>query len=150
MEEDKPTATHPASPRVDLLRSKFDEDIVNQAQRLAEVAKLMITVELAVPGLYATALKLIRGDQAMLGLGPAVYTAFFFWFIALVATLMTLVPKRYQVDRDIIRRSPPDEFALPLSIEAYFKKSAQHKYHAIVVSCVCFFAGIGAAVYSIV
>lgn len=36
--------TTPPSPSSELLRDKFDEDIAHQAQRLNELAKLLITV----------------------------------------------------------------------------------------------------------
>ena len=150
MEREKPALpTRPPPPTDDLLRQKFDEDIVNQAQRLDDIAKLLISVELAVPGLYATALKLVSGGNAALAVGPAVYGALFFWFVAPLLTLLALLPRRYEVDRNITRRTPPNEFAEPLSIEAYFKKTTRYKYQHIVLSCICFFIGTSAAVCSI-
>jgi len=105
---------------------------VNQAHRLDDIAKLLIMVELAVPGLYATALKLIEGDKASLAVTPAVYTTFFFWFAALALTLVALLPKSYQVDRSTYHGTPPSDNMSPgtntqlLSIEDYSKKTTHY------------------------
>ncbi len=141
--------TRPPNTTEELLSTKFDEEFTNQPQRLDEIAKLLITIELAIPGLYATALKLINGDKATLTLSLEVYFAFIFWALALLFTLLAILPRTYNVDRAIIRRTTPHEFLEPLSIEAYFKKSATYKYEWIVTSCIYFFIGIIFAVYSI-
>jgi len=130
MEEENLTlTTRPPPPAEELLRLEFDEEIINQAQRLNDIAKLLITVELAMLGLYAIALKLIEGDKASLTVTPPVYTTFF-WFAALALTLMALLPKSYQVDRSTYHGTPPSDNMSPgtniqlLSIEDYFKKNS--------------------------
>ena len=147
-EEDTHLPTRKPSPTHQLLRERFDEDIVRQATLMDDMAKLLITVNLTVMGLYATALKLISGDAATT-ISPSIGFAFICWLFALMVALAALMPRYYRVDRDTIRRSPPHEFDSPLSIEAYFKTAARHKYHRVVASCCCFIIGVVMALISL-
>ena len=46
------------------LRESFAKDIAEQASRLDELAKQLITLDIAIPGLYAAILKLVSGETA--------------------------------------------------------------------------------------
>lgn len=151
MDGDKKTlTTTPPSARDELLRNRFDEVFVSQGERLDEIAKLLVTIDLSLPALYATVLKLIAGNEAVLEVGRIDIGVFILWFIALLLSLGALMPRRYQVDRDLIIRSPSNKSVYPLSIDEFFRKSAQYKFRLIIASSLCFFAGVGAALYSIV
>lgn len=145
----QPMSTQRPSSTDEVLLNKFDEDFVEQANRISEVAKLLITIELAVPGMYATALKLVQGKESIVTLGFPVYLAFGFWLVALVLSLVALLPQTYHVDRTVIRRDLAQQFDFPLSIEAYFIVSAKHKYRWVCSSCLCFFSGLIAALCSL-
>ncbi|WP_295457393.1 hypothetical protein [uncultured Thiodictyon sp.] len=55
-----PTLSH----QDELLRDCLIDDLVAQSTRLDELARQLITVELAVPGLYVTVLRLVAGEKA--------------------------------------------------------------------------------------
>ncbi|WP_018014562.1 hypothetical protein [Teredinibacter turnerae] len=152
MESEEPSplvlSTCPPSPTDDILRQKFDEEIAAQITRMDELGKLLITIELSVPGLYATALKLVQGMQAIVT-GIEVAIAFFCWFVALLMTLWAVLPKKYNVDRNVIYIEHSTEADQALSIEAFFQSSAQYKYCRLLIACGFFFIGIIAATVSI-
>jgi hypothetical protein len=62
--DETPIPTVPLSRQDQLLRDKLIEDIAGQSARMDELARQLIALELAVPGLYATVLKLVAGDKA--------------------------------------------------------------------------------------
>lgn len=149
MNGNAPVQTQPPSPTDEVLLKKFDEDFADQANRIADMAKQLITIELAIPGLYATILKLLQGKETFVKLGWPVYLIFGFWFLALLLSLAALLPKKYKVDRSVIRRDPIQQLTPPLSLEAYFIISATYKYNWVCASCLCFFAGIITAMFSL-
>jgi len=147
-----PSATHstPAQKSAQLLREKFDEETASQASRMDALARQLITLELAIPSLYATILKLLQDGKASASLDLPLQLAFLCWFLALVCTLAALFPRNYKVDPQIIRYAEPvADKAAPLSIEAYFKNSARYKLRWLSVAILFFFAGICTALYSL-
>ncbi|MGH8476604.1 MAG: hypothetical protein ACRER2_12670 [Methylococcales bacterium] len=119
-----------------LLRERFSNAIAEQSSLMDNLAKSLLTVELAIPGFYASILKLV-GCKESLALAWPVGIAFGCWLIALAATLYAVLPKAYEVDPEQIRNSPT-------SIESFFYHSARHKWRFLLVSIVFFIAGIGA------
>jgi hypothetical protein len=143
--EEKPIPTRALSPQDRLLRDKLAEDIAGQSGRMDELARQLIALELAVPGLYATALKLVAGEKANVTLDVWLYLAFASWGLALALTLFGLFPRKYPVDPS--RLFADDEHADgPFSIEGYFRRSARYKRRLLASSCGVFFIGICAAV----
>ncbi len=65
MMANKPTSTRPLNDNEKLLREKFHESIVAQSDLMDKLSERLLTLELAIPGLYATALKLISGDKPL-------------------------------------------------------------------------------------
>lgn len=126
--------------------SKYDEglldslakDIAAQATRLDELAKQLITLNIAIPGLYATVLKFISGDQATVQEPLILLIIFGSWLLALGFGFASLYPAHYQVDPD----SPSD-------IEAYFHHSARHKLRWLTAAGLFSFFGICFAVFSL-
>ena len=140
-------STRPENENEKLLRKKFYEDIANQSERVDSLSAHLLTLELAIPGVYATVLKLISGDTA-LGNTATVRLTFLLWFIALILTLVALTPKKYAVNPDIfIQDSAHIEEGM--GIEDYFSKSAQYKRRFALASSLFFFAGIVSAVFTI-
>ncbi len=137
---------HPTAPpfRQDqLLRDKLIEDITGQSTRMDDLARQLIALELAVPGIYAAALKLVPKGTVF---GDVwLRLTFVCWGMALVLALIALTPRNYRVDRN--RLSADEENGKgPLSIEGYFRRSALHKRRLLLPSCGLFFAGICCAV----
>lgn len=143
-------STQPPSEDDNLLRKKFYEDIASQAERVDKLSAHLLSIELAIPGLYASVLKLISGDDARLGNTAIVRGAFLLWFLALVATLIALTPRKWKVDPDVLVQ---DKGLLkrgePMGIEDYFNKSARWKLMWAIISSLLFFAGVWVAVYTI-
>lgn len=140
--------TTPLNENDNLLRKKFYEDIAAQAERVDKLSAHLLSIELAIPGLYASVLKLISGDGVKLGNTAAVRGAFFLWFLALLATLIALTPKKWKVDPDILVQDKK-RMSEGMGIEDYFNKSAHWKLGWAIASSLLFFAGVWVAVYTI-
>lgn len=117
---------------------KFAEDVAAQATRLDELAKQLIALCIAVPGIYAAVLKLVVGKDTVMPGETWVFGAFLTWLLALFFSVAALLPERQAVDPDSLTE-----------IQDYFYKSARYKYRLIVAACLCSFSGIVLAVFSI-
>ena len=145
---DKPLSTRPLNENEKLLREKFYESIVAQSELLDKLSERLLTLELAIPGLYATALKLMRGDKAVVTVNFAVYVTFVCWLLALIFTLVALTPKKWKVDPSILKQDPK-KFDQALGIEDFFEQSALYKRRLMIASSLFFFAGIVSAIFTI-
>jgi len=128
-------ATQPLDKIDEVLRESFAKDIVDQAARLDDLAKQLITLEIAVPGAYAAILKLASGEAATLSNPWLSVAAFIAWFAALGLTLLALIPLRRQVDPDSLT-----------DIQNYFTDSAARKLRCVIPASVLTLLGIGLAV----
>jgi hypothetical protein len=131
-------AAVPLSKIDETLLVKFAEDVAAQATRLDELAKQLITLCIAVPGIYAAVLKLVVGKDTVMPGEHWVFWAFLTWLLALFFSIASLLPERQTVDPDSLTE-----------IQDYFYKTARCKYWFICVACLCSFSGIALAVFSI-
>ncbi|MEI7748262.1 MAG: hypothetical protein WCI81_04225 [Chlorobiaceae bacterium] len=131
------------------LEKGFAAIVVEQPKLLDELGKQLVTLTLAIPGLFATILKLTSGDNAVLQLRPLVFLAFFCWFVALILSLWSLMPRKWDVDRQIVRRQEPAAKGQLLSIEEFFLKSALYKRWLLIAASLFCFIGIFLAAFSI-
>lgn len=120
------------------LLDTFAKDVAAQATRLDDLAKQLITLNIAIPGLYATVLKFISGEKAVVNDPLLLLITFAAWLLALGFALASLFPQRYQVD--------PDS---PSEIETFFYRSAQHKRKLLAAASLFSFFGICFAVFSL-
>ena len=81
MTKQSPIPTRPISENEKLMRAKFDESVTAQSDLMDKLSGQLLTLELAIPGAYATILKLIGGDKAAVKINVAFYIAFACWFI---------------------------------------------------------------------
>lgn len=132
-----------------LLREKFTEEITSQPERLDALARQLLALELAVPGLYATALKLLHGKDATVTTGSALYITFGCWVLALLCAFLGLFPRKYEVDPTVIRRSEAAKREERLSIEEFFQKSTRYKYGFLSFSAAFFVIGVIAAIWEL-
>ena len=116
----------------------FAKDVAEQATRLDDLAKRLITLEIAIPGMYAAALKLVSGGQATPGQPLLLLLALSAWLFALGMTLASLFPQRYAIDPDSLTE-----------IQNYFSHSARRKLIFLSIACVSSFFGICLTVYSL-
>ena len=137
----KPIPTRTISENEKLLRQKFYENIAAQSDLMDKVSERLLTLELGIPGLFATVLKLTRGAGATLPINAALNLAFVFWLFALILTLMALTPKKWTVD-DAVLKQDPKKFSEGLGIEDYFEQSALYKRRLAIASSILFFVGI--------
>jgi len=140
--------TRPPNPGEKVLRDKFYESVAAQDELMGKVLGQLLTLELAIPGLYATALKLVRGGDATLQLTSAFYLTYGCWLLALGLTLYALIPKNWKVDPTILIQDPKN-YAEGLGIEDFFRKTAEHKRNYLIASSIFFFIGIFFAGYTI-
>jgi len=145
---DKPISTRPLSDNEKLMRQKFYESIVAQSDLMDKLSERLLTLELAIPGLYATAVKLISGDKATITVNAAFYITFGCWLLALALTLAALTPRKWRVDPAILKQDPK-KMSDALGIEDFFERSANYKRGLVIASSLFFFAGIFGAVFTI-
>ena len=145
---DKPIPTRPVSENENLLRKKFYESIADQSTLMDKLCERLLTLELAIPGLFATVVKLTRGDKATLTINAALNAAFAFWLLALILTLVALTPRKWVVDETILRQDPK-KFSEGLGVEDFFEQSASYKRRLVVASSILFFIGIFCAMFSL-
>ena len=146
---DKPISTRPLTDNEKFLREKLYETIAAQNELLDKWSERLLTLELAIPSLYATVLKLIAGDKATITVNLAFYITFGCWLLALIVTLTALFPKKWTVATTVLKQDPSKMVKEGLGIEDFFEKSAQYKRQLLVVSCVLFFAGIFSSAFTI-
>ncbi len=140
--------TRPVSEEESLLRKKFYESIAAQSDLMDKLAERLLTLELGIPGLFATVLKLTRGDDATLTINAALNAAFALWLTALAFTLLALTPRKWKVDAGLLKQDP-DKLSESLGIEDFFTQSALYKRRLLTISSLLFFAGIFAAVFAL-
>lgn len=128
----------PSSKYDETMLDSFAKDIAAQATRLDDLAKQLITLNLAIPGLYATVLKFISGDKALVNDPVLLLITFAAWLLALGFALVSLFPGRYRVDPD----STSD-------IAEFFYHSAQRKRVLLSIASLCSFFGMCFAVFSL-
>ena len=145
---DKPISTRAPTSSETVLKDKFAESIADQSKQMDKLGRQLITVELAIPGLYATVLKLVSGDKATLSNNTAIYISFALWFLALLFTLTSLIPRKWKVDRSIMKQDPSKK-TKTLGIEDFFNKSAQYKRRLLITASVLFFIGVISAAFSV-
>ncbi len=133
--------TRPPGKEDQLLRERFYDTVAHQSDLMDRLAQTLLTVELAIPGLYATSLKLVSGKES-LTLSTPLILAFGCWLVALATCLVALFPKHYQVNPEEIRNSSQ-------SIETFFYQSARHKWRLLLASILLFIAGIGGILWDI-
>jgi len=136
-QEEIVVASKPLSTIDNKLTEKFAEEIANQSKLMDDLAKLLISVELGTPALYATVLKLVAGESATVG-GFALGLTFFLWFASLLLAFLAIFPKPYHVDSRRLDK-----------IEAFYKESAKHKSQWLGWSMLLFFMGIGCSVWAL-
>lgn len=144
----KPIPALPVSENENLLRKKFYEHIAAQSDLMDKLAERLLTLELGIPGLFATVLKLTRGEAATLTINLVLNLAFALWLLALVLTLMALTPRKWTVDVGVLKQDPK-RFSEGLGIEDYFEQSARYKRRLLIASSILFFAGIFSAVFTL-
>ena len=101
-----PISTVPLSENEELLRKKFYESITTQSDLMDKLGVQLLTLELAIPGLFATVLKLKSGDAATVTVNFALNLTFLCWVLALILTLVALTPKNWNVDPDHLKTGP--------------------------------------------
>ena len=125
-----PLQTRPVRPEERFMQERFSEAITDQSKLMDTLAQQLLLVELAILGLYATALKLISGTDK-LDFSWGIAFAFSCWIIALVCTVFAIIPRQYS---GINRNSPSD-------IEAFFDRAAKRKLVLLVPSLFLFVVG---------
>ena len=121
----------PPNNEEEFIKEKYLESISKQPELMDNIAKQIITLELAIPGLYASALKLGSGKHSTVSLSSDIYCAFAYWLIALICIVVALIPRRYKINID-------DHTAIRDS----FFKTARYKLAWIVASITTFAAGL--------
>lgn len=145
---ERPIPTRPISENEALLRTKFYESIAAQSDLMDKMSERLLTLELAIPGIYAAILKLVGGDQAVVTQNVWFYLAFGMWALALISTLIALIPRKWEVDTALLQQDPKSTSKI-LGIEDFFYQVAKFKRILIILSSLFFFAGTFCIVFTI-
>ena len=133
-----PMLSRPPNPHERFIQERFSEAIAEQSRLMDALAQRLLSLELAIPSLYALVLKSISGtDKIVLTWGMAF--AFSCWLIAIILTLFAMIP---HLDNEIVRDSPD-------SIEAFFDRAARRKWFLLVPAIVAFISGVIAIILDI-
>jgi len=132
----------PPQPADEALLKAYHDAVIKQADLYVDLAKELLKLELAIPGIYAAALRLVTDRPTYV---PLVAAAFGCWLLALVATLRALFPHRYAVLHDAVQRIGRAGSEGPLTIEEFLQQSAQDKRRLLLWAIPLFFIGIAAA-----
>jgi len=146
--KETPLSTRPLTADEKILQEKFAASIADQSELMDNLGKQLLTLELAIPGLYATALTLVRGDKATLAAGPLIGITFGCWLLSLLVTLLSLTPRKYVVDRTILRQDPASD-SEELGIEDFFHRAARYKRRLLIAASLLFFCGVICAAQTI-
>lgn len=141
-------STLPVNSSQTVLREEFAKSIAGQAALMDRFAQQLITIELAIPGIYAAILKLVAGDKATVAIDPWVYGAFACWFLALVLALVSLIPRTWNVDPTILKADTRAKGAA-LGLEDFYRKSAAYKRWLLIPSTLLFAAGVFCSAMSV-
>ncbi|MDM8531393.1 hypothetical protein QUF63_09480 [Anaerolineales bacterium HSG25] len=144
----QPITTRPPTDEEKFLQQKFSEAIVDQVAQMDKLGQQLLTLELAIPGLYATVLTMVKGKDTTLSQNWALYATFTCWFAALLLTLVSLFPRQRTVDRDLIRQDPA-YLHESWGIEDFFERTAAYKRNFLMVASLFFFGGIALATLTI-
>ncbi len=145
---DQPLTTRPPDIYEEKIKEKYAESFANQSDLMDKLAQQLLTLELAIPGLYATVLKLIRGDKATAPVNNMLYVTFALWVVALGLTLMVLMPRRWKVNPEIMLQDPQSTTG-ELGIKDFFAKSASYKRNLLITATILFFLGIASAALTV-
>jgi hypothetical protein len=140
----QPLTTRPPNTYEVKLKEKYAENFANQSDLMDKLAQQLLTLELAVPGLYATVLRLVAGDEASAPINTWLYAAFGLWAVALALTLLALMPRAWNVNIGIMQQDP-DSTTGELGIKDFFVESARYKRKLLIGAAGLFFAGIASA-----
>ncbi len=121
-----PIKTMPLTTVDKALMEAFAQDLVSQASRLDELAKNLITLGLAIPGLFVTFVKPIPKPHSDSPLNLFAIGALVLWFLGFALVLWSLFPKKYEIDPTNLSQ-----------LREYFFETA--KYKRILLSLACMF-----------
>ena len=110
---------------------KYLETVSKQPDLMDSVARQLLTLELAIPGIYASVLKLTSGEDGTMTMTADLYYVFACWLVSLVCTLFAILPRSYQVDLH-------DKTA----IRDFFHQAALYKFYWVIASVTAFVAGL--------
>ncbi len=130
-EADQVIKTRPVRQDERFMQERFSEAIADQSKLMTTLAQQLLTVELLVPGLYATILKLVSGNEKA-ALSWPLSLAFICWLAAVMFTITAIIPRKYNA----VQRNSPD------SIEAFFDEAARYKQKWLLASVCTFILGI--------
>jgi len=145
---DQPLTTRPPDAYEAKIKEKYAESYANQSDLMDKLAQQLLTLELAIPGLYATVLKLVAGDKAIVPINTMLYVTYALWLVGLGLTLLALIPREWKVNREIMEQDPKSTTG-ELGIKDFFAKSARYKRNLLVVATILFFAGIASAALTV-
>ncbi|MGB1250216.1 MAG: hypothetical protein ACPG8W_06240 [Candidatus Promineifilaceae bacterium] len=142
-------SARPLNPHETELYKAFTTSIVEQSSLMDSLGQQLLPVELAIPGLYVTALQLTQGEDATLTLSFWLIVALVCWLLSIGLTLRALFPKDWNVDPDKLD-SDPNGKSKKIGIKDFYRKSALYKRHLLSGSVTAFLLGLIAATISLI
>jgi hypothetical protein len=123
---------------IESLQDSLAKEVANQATRMDDLAKLLITINLAIPALYGAIIKLSQTPANALP-SLLIIIAFASWLGSLWLAIVALLPVKNRVD--------PNN--LP-AIERYFSANATRKQTNVVSASFLTFFGICLVIFGLI
>ncbi|NTW99176.1 MAG: hypothetical protein HGB35_04465 [Geobacteraceae bacterium] len=148
MDDSTPQQTAPRSKRDEELDKAFVADFVDQPQQLDKLARVVLTLSIVVPTLYALGLKFFSGADGAEASVSGIWLmglAFSSWFVSLLLSLLVLLSgkgKRNTAAKSSAAGSKPETVALYLA-------SARSKRRRLLAASLFCFTGICFAVLTV-
>jgi hypothetical protein len=151
MNNSTPQQTAPRSNRDEELDKAFVADLVEQPQQLDKLARLVLTLSIVLPALYALGLKFFSGadgDEASASGIWLVVLAFSSWFVSLLLSLLVLLSGKGKRDTTT-KSSLASNKGKPVTVEALYLASARSKRRRLLAASLFCFTGICFAVLTV-
>lgn len=149
MDDSTPQQTAPRSNREEELDKAFVADLIEQPQELDKLARVVLTLSIVVPALYALGLKFFNGADGTEASASGIWLmglAFSSWFVSLLLSLFALLSgkgKRNTAAKSSAAGSKPE------TVEALYLASARSKRRRLLAASLFCFTGICFAVLTV-
>jgi hypothetical protein len=151
MDDSTPQQTASRPNRDEELDKAFVADLIEQPQQLDKLARLVLTLSIVVPALYALGLTFFSGADVAEASASGIWLvalAFSSWFVSLLLSLLVLLSGKGK--RDTTTKSNlASNKGKSVTVEALYLASARSKRRRLLAASLFCFTGICFAVLTV-
>jgi hypothetical protein len=132
----------------ELYIQQYQNDVIKQAQNISDIAKWLIGLEISIANFYLGIFVFLGEKDIIIKDTYLAYMALVLMILSLIFSIMTVFPKKWKVNINIIQKKNHQKNN-ELSIEEYFFKVARYKYYMLLSSIVFLFSAFSSMVFLI-